>query len=218
MIPVVIPAKPLDRALSRLAGVLGPEVRCAIQTAMLTDVVAAATGFSDHVIVVSADRRVAQIAAECGAQVVPDAVPAAGIDVAVARGVATIDSDEVLVLMGDLPLATSADLHAVTVALGRGPGIACAVSADGTGTNALYLRPPRVIATAFGADSLERHLARAEAAAVGAVSVLVPGLERDIDTPDDLAALLRNGHECATTRVCRALRVPEALAPTVAGQ
>lgn len=218
MIPVVIPAKPLDRALSRLAGVLGPEVRCAVQTAMLTDVVAAATGFSDQVIVVSADQRVAMIAASCGAQVVPDAVPAAGIDVAVSRGVAVIDSDEVLVLMGDLPLATSADLHAVAVALGRGPGIACAVSADGTGTNALYLRPPRVIATAFGVDSLERHVVAATDAGVRAVSLVAPGLERDIDTPDDLAALLRSGHECATTRVCRALRVPEALSPTAAGQ
>lgn len=207
MIAVVIPAKPLHLALSRLAVVLSIEARLAVQIAMLTDVIRAGVGFSDTVIVVSADPQVAQIATDCGATVVADASPAEGIDTAVGRGIATVESDEVIVLMGDLPLATSADLHALAVAVGPKPGIACAVSADGTGTNALYLRPPDAIVTRFGPGSLHAHLTSAKDAAIDAVCVQIPGLERDIDTPADLGALLRSGHECATTRVCRSLGI-----------
>ncbi len=207
MIPVVIPAKPLHLALSRLAMVLSAKARLAVQIAMLTDVIRAGVGFSDTVIVVSADPQVAQIATDCGASVVPDAVPAEGIDTAVGLGIATVPGDEVIVLMGDLPLATSADLHALAVAVGAKPGIACAVSADGTGTNALYLRPPDVISTRFGTGSLDAHMDLARAVNIDAVCVRVPGLERDIDTPADLGALLRSGHECATTRVCRQLAI-----------
>lgn len=211
MTPVVIPAKPLHLALSRLSGLLSPAQRLSVQVAMLTDVIRAGVGFSDTVIVVSADPQVEQIARACGAQVVPDASPAQGIDVAVERGIRAAASSEILVVMGDLPLATSADLHAVSVALGPGPGIVCAMSADGTGTNALYLRPPDIITTHFGAGSLAAHLRCADERALGAVALPVGGLERDIDTPDDLAALLRSGHECATTRVCHELGIAEVM-------
>ncbi len=216
MTPVVIPAKPLHLALSRLSGVLSPPERLAVQIAMLTDVIRAGVGFSDRVIVVSADTQVEAIARQCGAQIVADASPARGIDVAVSLGVAACDAPDVLVLMGDLPLATRDDLHAVSVALGRGPGIVCAVSADGTGTNALYLRPPDVIRTHFGVASLAAHLESAAAAAVAAVALPVGGLARDIDTPDDLVALVRSGHECATVRVCHTLGIAESLGAVVA--
>jgi 2-phospho-L-lactate guanylyltransferase len=211
VIPVVIPAKPLDRALSRLSRVLSPSERLSVQVAMLTDVIRAGVGVSDRVLVVSADDQVAAIARECGAEVVADASPAQGIDVAVARGIDAARSDAVLVVMGDLPLATSADLYAVTVACGSTPGVACAVSADGTGTNALLLRPPHTIATAFGARSLARHLGAAARAGVPVTCLKIPGLARDIDTPEDLGALIRSGHECATGLVCQRLGIAEAL-------
>jgi 2-phospho-L-lactate guanylyltransferase len=209
--PVVIPAKPLHLALSRLSGLLSPAQRLSVQVAMLTDVIRAGVGFSDTVMVVSADPQVEQIASDLGAQVVADTSPAQGIDVAVERGIRAAASPDVLVLMGDLPLATSADLHAVSVALGSGPGIVCAMSADGTGTNAMYLRPPGAIATQFGAGSLAAHLHGAAVRELEAIALPVGGLERDIDTPDDLAALLRSGHECATTRVCHSLGIAEVM-------
>ena len=211
MTPVVIPAKPLHLALSRLSGLLSPPQRLSVQVAMLTDVIRAGVGFSDTVIVVSADPQVETIARRLGAQVVADASRAQGIDVAVERGIAASASPDILVVMGDLPLATSADLHAVSVALGPGPGIACAMSADGTGTNALFLRPARAITTHFGAGSLAAHLQRAAEQDIHAVALPVGGLGRDIDTPDDLAALLRSGHECATTQVCHSLGIADVM-------
>lgn len=211
MIPVVIPAKPLDRALSRLSGVLSPTQRMAVQVAMLTDVIGSAVRFSDQVAVVSADEQVHAIAMECGAVPVGEPRPATGIDAAVAAGTARFDANEVLVVMGDLPMTMSEDLAALVTATGDHHAIGCAASADGTGTNALVLRPAAVIATHFGPNSLRMHLDEARRVNAETTVLTLQGLERDIDTPNDLDALLRSGHDCATTRVCRRLGVDDAL-------
>lgn len=212
MIPVVIPAKPLDTALQRLAGVLDRAERRALQAAMLTDVLTAATQFSDRVVVVSADTLVAALAREHGAVVAPDRDPPAGINTAVARGIAATQSHAVMIVMGDLPCATADDLRQVALADAGGRGVVCAVSRDGTGTNAMVVRPPELIATAFGVDSLDMHVAAA--AAVGGESTLVtaPGLMLDVDTPDDLAALVAHRVDSHAARLCHALGVGDRLA------
>ena len=61
----------------------------------------------------------------------------------------------------------------------------------GTGTNALLLTPPDVLAPSFGPDSRRRHLAEAAAAGVPAEVVELESLGLDIDTTDDLEALQR---------------------------
>jgi 2-phospho-L-lactate guanylyltransferase len=102
----------------------------------------------------------------------------------------------VLVLPADLPglsvtaldeLVLAADA-AMTAAAG-GPLVAVAPSDARSGTNALLLRPPDVIAPAFGSDSFESHLREAEA--VGAAVQIVAGsaLGFDLDTPEDLERL-----------------------------
>ncbi len=211
MIPVVVPAKPLDRALSRLSGVLSPAQRMAVQVAMLTDVIGSAVRFSDRVAVVSSDEQVHSIAMDCGAVAVAESRPETGIDAAVAAGTARFAADEVLVVMGDLPMTMSEDLSALVRATGDRHAIGCAASADGTGTNALVLRPASVIPTHFGPNSLQLHLDEAKRIKAQATVLTLQGLERDIDTPDDLGALLRSGHDCATSRVCRRLGVEDAL-------
>jgi 2-phospho-L-lactate guanylyltransferase len=55
----------------------------------------------------------------------------------------------------------------------------------GRGTNALFLRPPDVIASAFGGDSREAHAQRAHAAGARYLERDGP-LGIDLDTPDDL--------------------------------
>ena len=69
MIPVVIPAKPLDVALQRLSAVLDTSERRALQAAMLSDVLSAATAFSDRVVIVTSDELVGALAREHGALV-----------------------------------------------------------------------------------------------------------------------------------------------------
>lgn len=215
MIPVIIPAKPLDHALQRLGGILDQSERRALQAAMLSDVFAAATAFSSRVVVVTADELVSALAREHGARVAPDADPPAGINAAVARGLAVAGGPGALVVMGDLPNATAADLRQVTVAHQGGRGVVCAVSRDGTGTNALLLWPGNVIATRFGPDSLIQHVAAAESVDVESTLVTAPGLMLDVDTPDDLAALLQRAEASNAGRLCVALGVGDRLAAAI---
>lgn len=204
MTGVVIPAKPLDAALVRLSSVLDPIERCGLQSAMLGDVLAAAAGLTDRVIVVSADAAVGELARAFGAQVVPDHVPPAGINAAVTRGITAMNGvGAVLVVMGDLPCATTDDLRMVTAAASGGSDVTLAVSGDGTGTNAMFLTPPTVIDPSFGEGSLARHLERAGRAGVEATLVTAPGLMLDIDTADDLDTLVRSD---ATSRAARFVR------------
>lgn len=210
--PVVIPVKPLDAALRRLAGVLDASERRALQAAMLSDVLTAALSFSSTTIVVTADPHVAALARERGATVAPDRTPPAGINAAVARGVEAAAAQTVLILMGDLPCATEADLRQIAASAPTGRGITLAVSGDGTGTNAMMLAPPALIAPAFGAGSLARHLSAAEDVDAECVVVTAPGLMLDIDTPEDLGTLVRAGGESTTHAMCVAFGFVERLA------
>ena len=60
----------------------------------------------------------------------------------------------------------------------------------GTGTNGLFLSPADAIGPAFGPGSCERHLDRARRAGYEAELLDIPSLALDLDTPDDLAALV----------------------------
>lgn len=102
----------------------------------------------------------------------------------------------VLVLPGDLPLLTVDALEelliaadAALVAASGGPLVTAVSSDAGGGTNALLLRPPEVIAPAFGPGSFEAHLREAEAAGAAVQVVSDPVLGFDLDTPDDLERL-----------------------------
>src|SRR5918992_299175 len=81
---------------------------------------------------------------------------------------------------------------------------------QGTGTNGLVLRPPDAIAPSFGPGSLKRHVAAAEAAGVPFAVAEVPTLMLDVDTGEDLSALIdalaaRRGDARATRGALRRL-------------
>jgi 2-phospho-L-lactate guanylyltransferase len=211
--PVVIPVKPLDGALRRLAGVLDADERRLLQAAMLSDVLNAATVFARTTVVVTGDPFVAALAREGGAVIAPDVDPPAGINAAVARGILAVDGQAVLILMGDLPCATPDDLRHITASAPPGRGVTIAVSGDGTGTNAMLLAPPGLISPSFGNGSLARHLAAAERAHADCTVVTAPGLMLDVDTPDDLAALVHTPDNSAAAALCAELGFVERLAP-----
>lgn len=95
-----------------------------------------------------------------------------------------------LVLHADLPLLESADIDALLEAA-EACGIAIAPDRHGSGTNGLALIPGRRIAFRFGTDSFHLHRQQAPEAAV----VERRGFAIDLDTPDDLAAVLEAGSE-----------------------
>ena len=78
----------------------------------------------------------------------------------------------------------------------------------GTGTNALLLDPPAVIAPSFGPGSFERHRLAAESAAATTLVEPAASLVLDVDTADDLGRLLealqRSPGAAAATRAALA--------------
>lgn len=211
----VIPVKPLRGALRRLTSALEAPVRRELQVAMLTDVLTACAGARAlaGVLVVTSDPDAAALARGiAGAHVVPDHTPPRGMNAAVSRGlvaVAAEGADAALVLTADLPLARPADIAAIVAAGRPGPSVLLVPSVDGTGTNAMLLRPPAALAPRLGPDSYSRHAAQAARRGMTADRLGLPRLALDIDTPADVMALVRAGGGGATIAVCARLQVAE---------
>ena len=207
----VIPVKPLRGALRRLTAALEAPVRRELQVAMLTDVLGACAGARelDGVLVVTSDPDAAAMArAIAGARVVPDHSPPRGMNAAVARGLGAVaggGADAALVLTADLPLARPADIAAIVAAAPPAPSAVLVPSSDGTGTNAMLLRPPGALAPRLGPDSYARHAAQAARRGIAPARLERPGMALDIDTPADLAALMRHGGTGATIAACARL-------------
>jgi 2-phospho-L-lactate guanylyltransferase len=215
---VVVPAKRLEGALRRLAPALPRAVRRELQVAMLRDVFGACAGAAGPagVLVVTSDPDVAALARElAGAEVAGDHDPPRGMNGAVARGLEAVagrGAEAALVMTADLPLALPEDVDAILAAAAAAPSAVLVPSHEGTGTNAMLLRPPTAIAPRLGPRSLARHLAQARRRGVPVRRLERPGLALDIDTPRDLAALIARGGDCATLAACARLAVADLLA------
>jgi 2-phospho-L-lactate/phosphoenolpyruvate guanylyltransferase len=89
-----------------------------------------------------------------------------------------------------VPLATPREIAALIAAHRPPPSFTIAPSHDERGSNAILVSPPDLVPFAFGDDSFRPHLAAAEARGVAPTILHLPGIARDIDTPQDLAAFL----------------------------
>lgn len=193
MIIAAVPMKPLAQAKHRLSCVLRDEPRKALVESMLAEVLktlAACPSLSDAC-VVTADPAVITLAAWHGAGNVPEPV-AQGLDGAFRRAAKALERKGALAMLflpGDVPLATPDEIEAVLEA-GRTASMVAVPSHDGHGTNALLVRLPTPIETAFGPGSFERHMAAGRAAGLKPISISLAGLGRDIDGADDLNVLL----------------------------
>ena len=184
---VAIPVRSFEGAKSRLGAVLDAEERRELVARLLRRVVAAAlaTAGVTEVIVVSPDPEVLAVAVAAGARPVQQL--SRGLNPALQEARAAATGARLLIVPGDLPVATPAAL-ALLLAAGDAAGIPSVVLAPdrhGRGTNALLLDPPDVIDPAFGGDSRAGHAWLASSA--DAAFAEVPDvLGLDIDTPDDL--------------------------------
>ncbi len=192
----VVVARQGPGAKSRLAGALAPEERSTLAVAMLADVIRAtsAAGLAGTIAVLDRSVPVA------GVRVLRD--PGGGLNGAVEAGVGeavAMGAEIALVLPGDIPLLDADDLRGlVALASTAERMVIVATDRHGTGTNALVLRPPRIVSPAFGPGSAERHLASAIAAGALPRRVDCAGIALDIDTPLDLAELVRRSPGGAT--------------------
>jgi 2-phospho-L-lactate guanylyltransferase len=188
----VLPIKPFDQAKSRLTDDGFKVSRRALVESMVTDVLMALRRAHeiDTVLVVTPDRSAERLAVAWDAEVLAEPEPSShseaaviGVREAIIRG-----ARSVLLVPGDCPMLDPGELDEL-IARATGPGVIIVPDRHGTGTNALLLTPPDVIAPAFGPDSCERHIEIAREAGVDVEVVEVATLAIDIDTVDDLALM-----------------------------
>ena len=190
----VLPVKRFGVAKQRLAAGITGGQRRDLAEAMVGDVLDAIgrARAVERVIVVSGDPVAQELAAESGAEVVPDPEDAGHVEAAQA-GIAKAEAEgaeRVVLLAGDCPLLDPRELDRLLTGV---PGNYVGIVPDrhGTGTNALLLSPPGAIVPAFGEGSRDRHVEAARQAGVPFGIEELPSIELDLDTPADLIALTR---------------------------
>ncbi|HLB46487.1 MAG TPA: 2-phospho-L-lactate guanylyltransferase [Anaerolineales bacterium] len=186
----IVPVKPFREAKSRLALVLSSDDRAALSRDFLVRTLQLLSQVREikRTLVVSRDTAALQVARKHGAHTVtesgtPQLNPALAraTDVCVSFG-----ADAVLILPSDLPLLTPADVLSLINASGEPECVSIAPDRRDDGTNALYMRPPRLIPYTFGPQSFTRHLTLAREREVCVEVCRSSGLSLDVDVPEDL--------------------------------
>jgi 2-phospho-L-lactate guanylyltransferase len=177
---VLVPLKRLDRAKSRLAQALTAAERAALMRSLLERVLSAVRAAGvERITVVTSERLTLDAAATWHDDDLPwnDALATAIAEL--------VGEDIAAVISADLPFLSAADVTALIEATpARGVAIGRAVDA---GTNAVSMRPPGVLPTCFGEpSSAALHAALARARGLACVTLDLPGLAFDVDTPADL--------------------------------
>lgn len=190
----IVPVKPLAQSKSRLAGVLSTAERAELSARFLEHVLRVLNRPGGRcavaqTLVISRDPAVLALARAHQAQV---AAEAGRLDLNAALTQATRvaragGAQAVLILPTDLPFFSAADVEALTAAGAEGPLVAIAPDRHETGTNALFVRPPELVAYAFGPGSFAAHLGLAQQAGAAVRICRLPGLALDVDEPEDLA-------------------------------
>ena len=127
-------------------------------------------------------------------------------------------AEGLLILPSDLPLLAPADVEAMLDAAASAQ-VVIAPDRGAGGTNALLLAPPGAIAPSFGEQSYANHRQAAGLAGLSVTIVERRALGLDLDTAEDVAALLESQHAGRAARLLRELRVDrrlERLAPSQA--
>lgn len=213
---LLVPVKPLDLAKTRLAPAVGRSGRRSLVLAMAVDVLTACAdtpGVSD-VRVLTSDPEVRGLARRLGLVAVPDPEPTGGesgaepLNRALEAALADVDG-AVGVVTADLPELRPATLGRI---LHEAAHHRHSVVPDhlGAGTTmAFWTASAADREPLFGADSAARF--RLEGGAVSLAGIDPSGGSgRDVDTPEDLAALPRRPVAGATARALRQHTGPDA--------
>jgi 2-phospho-L-lactate guanylyltransferase len=209
VIAALVPAKALDQAKGRLAAILGEDERRQLALAMLEDVMRAlkAVASIDSVTVVSPDAGVRALASDFGASTIEEPANVRGINQALtyALGVLSPRPAALVVVLADTPEISSADVETAMGALPERGLVICPSHDKGTGL--LAMRPAGVIPFRFGPQSFSLHKREAAAQGLRAEVVRAESLARDIDSPDDVRALLSRPGDTATHRLLARLNI-----------
>jgi 2-phospho-L-lactate guanylyltransferase len=189
----IVPMKIIRESKTRLTS-LGARERAQLSVAMLSNVLAAlrkSRGISD-VTVVSADKAVSRIAHRYSAKFLwegksPELNRALRIAI---RRLAHRKTEAAMIVHADLPLVTPRNIDRFLVR-SKHSEVAIVPCKNGTGTNALLLRPSSAISPVFGKTSFKAHLSQAKKKELRWMVLRIPEIQFDIDDPEDLSKFMR---------------------------
>ncbi len=189
----VVPIRGAHGAKTRLSPVFAEHERASLAWTMLTHVldVLDTSPVIDQTLVVTreSDETLRQIRPDPRHAVLFQPVEHTGLNAALDLGrdwAVANGYDAMLVLPADLPILAPADVESMVR-----PDAPAVIAPDrhGSGTNALFLRldsaHPQQFAFAFGHQSYHRHHTEADRLVIEMATAKAPGLECDLDSPDD---------------------------------
>ncbi len=186
---VIIPAKPLAQAKSRLAAVLSPAERIQLSRGLLQRTIGLARQVAE-VVVISRDAAVRRLAKQAGAWALVES--GNNLNQALMQASTWVmmhGGQSILILPADLPRLQPTDLVNLLNLAQTAPAAVIAPCRRLDGTNALLLRPPDLIEFAFGPGSFKAHQQAVRAAGVEPVIYHSATLAFDLDLPEDLLQL-----------------------------
>jgi 2-phospho-L-lactate guanylyltransferase len=192
---VLVAAKHLAFAKTRLGEVLPGSERAALAEAMFRDVLAAAlgSGGAELVAVVTSDAALLEHARAAGALAIDEEYPR-GLNTAVALASDVLrghGATVLVTLLSDIPMVTAEDIDTVFAAMPADGGVVLVPSRDLSGTNMIARAPADAIPTRFGRLSLVKHLEECRARNLRCEVVRLRRPALDLDQVDDLAEFMR---------------------------
>jgi len=213
----VVPLKILSQAKSRLAPSFDSQERREFVLSMLEDVLNTLRD-SKLVTRIFLVTRQADIGLKLDVEGIDILADSADTDLNSALHLATDyarkhhNERQLIIIPADVPLITESDIHGIlTLAEQVDPPLAVAAPSDNGGTSALLRKPPDAIDVQFGPSSFRNHQDVAKNKGIAFLEYQSPTLALDIDTPDDLQALLDYQADNATTQYLHQSRAIETL-------
>lgn len=196
----VVPLKRLEQAKARLANVLSADERRALMLAMARDVLTtlSRSQMLAGILLVSRTPEADALAQSFGTERFAES-PNADLSGSLTQAGDYLKrqfaAGGVMVVPADVPLITPAEVDALLAQhTAAGPAAVTVVpDNDNLGTNCLLCSPPNCIDYLFDGRSFRPHLEAAERRGITPRVAPSTGFALDIDTPQDLRALLERG-------------------------
>lgn len=187
---VIVPVKNFSAANERLCEVMSPSERAGLARVMLEDVLSnvAQCESADGIFLVTAEPAAMEMGRGFGMEIIAEREQrseSSSVDLAMKKCFeAGVES--ALVIPGDIPTAQAWEFDAVLKKDDGQKRVVIVPSHDGTGTNALFMRPPGALSPRFGENSFPRHRKMALRLGLEFSSFTLGGIGLDIDAPEDL--------------------------------
>ena len=185
-VAIILPAKELGLAKTRLAQCLSPSQRQELSLHMFLRTLRVARTVSDDVFVVSRDKSILRQALAPGVTpVVEEGKNLNGALRQAAQHIKAQGHQGALVLPCDIPLLTPHDVRGMLSFSEESPIVVIAPSLRGGGTNGLLVRPMTLMPFLFGPRSFSRHMAVARCRGVNPIVYRSETLSLDLDVAAD---------------------------------